>query len=336
MAATLVAPPPSVAEISGACSVSELSLGGTSIHTVPIKMEKHLEFLDFNVNGDLILGASSLTTRHWSGSLWYYRKGINSTDVDNPSKSFARLDLKTGVLDGKFIDVGRMIIGLDSGGVVLVNLNKEGYLEQSVETIEHDDILASFDVWEDGSVATVGGDQRLNILTPDLTVVQSFQPVHGKLVSSVSCSQKPSILVTASREGTVRLWDTRQQRPATTVLNNEQKPCSSVTWNGDQQLIVGCVTGELMLLDVRSQEPLNVTQLCDREVFRVRWSPDKNKLAVSLNDVQIGLVKEVDGMLEKECIDTRHSDYVRGLAWSDDNTLWSAGWDHKVLTHSVQ
>ena len=30
-----------------------------------------------------------------------------------------------------------------------------------------------------------------------------------------------------------------------------------------------------------------------------------------------------------------HRDFVRGLAWSSDTSLWSAAWDSRVEEHTV-
>ena len=192
----------------------------TAVHSnyVPAQMEKHLQFLDFNTSGDFIVGASSLTTRYWSGSIWYYKQGVVEEDVTNPEMCLTGVDLETDVLDGRFVQEKQVVLGLDSGGVVMVTLTKEQdgdrvthYLEQQTAVVEHDDILTGLDVWEnDYSVATVGADQRLNIFSPSLALVHSFHPAHARLITSVACSSMTSILATASREGTVRVWDTRQ------------------------------------------------------------------------------------------------------------------------------
>ena len=308
-------------------------------------MEKHLEFLDFNSNGDLIVGASSLTTRYWSGSVWYYRKGVAEEDIINPEMCLTGLDLETGVLDGRFVQDKQMVLGLDSGGVVMVNLTKEQdgdriiyYLEQRTTAAEHEDILTGLDLWEmDGSVATVGADQRLNIFSPSLALVHTFHPAHARFISSVACSTLPHILATASREGVVRVWDTRQARPARTVYRNETRPPSCITWSGEQEIVVGSSTGDLVVVDIRGKGKENPFEdpIFDREISRMRWSPDRSKLAVAEDDVKVGVVRVKEGQVEVEMVDSRHTDYVRGLAWSGPDTLWSAGWDHKVLKHQV-
>jgi len=339
------APSPSFAEVAGASPISEGSLTAVHSNYVPAQMEKHLEFLDFNSSGDLIVGASSLTTRYWSGSLWYYKKGVVEEDITNPEMCLTGVDLQTGVLDGRFVQDKQMVLGLDSGGLVMVTLTREQdgdrvthYLEQQTAVVEHEDILTGLDLWEmDGSVATVGADQRLNIFSPSLALVHTFHPAHARFISSVACSSMPHILATASREGVVRVWDTRQTRPARTVYRSETRPPSCITWSGEQEIVVGSSTGDLIVLDTRGKgkENLFQDQIFDREVSRFRWSPDRSRLAVAEDDVKVGVVRVKEGQVVVEMVDTRHTDYVRGLAWSGSDTLWSAGWDHKVVKHEM-
>jgi len=340
-----VASSPSLTVTAGSSSMPEESLTLVHSNYVPAQMEKHLEFLDFNSRGDLIVGASSLTTRYWSGSLWYYRKGVVEEDITNPELCLTGVDLETGVMDGRFIQDKQMLLGLDSGGLVMVNLTREQegervthYLEQQAAVVEHEDILTGLDLWDvDGCIATVGADQRLNIFSPSLALVHSYHPAHARFISSVACSSLPHILATSSREGTVRVWDTRQSRPARTVYRREERPPSCITWSGEQEVLVGSSTGELAVLDIRGKgkENLSQEQIFDREVFRFRWSPDKRRLAVVEDDVKVGVVQVKEGQVIVEMVDTRHTDYVRGLAWSGVDTLWSAGWDHKVVTHKI-
>ena len=75
-------------------------------------------------------------------------------------------DWVVGCECGGLVHDKQMVLGLDSGGVVMVNLTKEQdgdiiiyYLEQQTPAVEHEDILTGLDLWEmDGSVATVGAD----------------------------------------------------------------------------------------------------------------------------------------------------------------------------------
>ena len=90
-----------------------------------------------------------------------------------------------------------MVVGLDSGGLVMVTLTKDEdedkmthYLECHTATVEHDDMMTGLDTWSrDNTVATVGMDNRLCVYNPALVMVQSYAPVHAGHVSGVACNQ---------------------------------------------------------------------------------------------------------------------------------------------------
>lgn len=333
---------PSFAEIAGASPVSEAALTPVHSNYVPAQIEKHLEFLDFNSHGDLLIGASSLTTRYWTGSIWCFKKGVTENDAINPARCITGLDIGTGVIDGHFIRDKQSVIGLDSGGVVLMGLTKEQdgdsityYLEQQAEVMEHDDMLTGINTWKDGSIASVGLDNRLNIISPTMALVNSYQPVHSRFVSGVSCSQTLNVVATCSLEGAVRIWDSRQPKPARSVGELESEGCGSLEWCDDQNLIVGSMAGDLVLLDIRGKEKGLRFKFMDRPITRMKWSPERNMLAVAGDDVTTIVVRRIEGQLKTVMQDSLHSDYVRGLSWVSSDNLWSVGWDHKVKSRVI-
>ena len=64
---------------------------------VPAQVDRHLETIVFTSSGDLILGASSLTGRYWTGSLWYYREPEKAPD---PGLSLTGTDIESGTSVG--------------------------------------------------------------------------------------------------------------------------------------------------------------------------------------------------------------------------------------------
>jgi len=315
---------------------------------VPAQLEKHLQFIDFNTSGDFVVGCSSLNTRYWTGSLWCYKSGTEAGDVVNPDKCLTGLDLETGVFEGRFVREDEVVLGLDSGGVMMVNLtsDQEGdkvtsYLEQGVSTVEHDDMLTGLDIWtRDGSVATVGLDNRLCVYNPGLGLLHSYSPVHSGQVTSVSCDQtREHVLATCSRnnDSCVRVWDTRQSKPASTVWRSADchQPPSSLTWlPGSDSLLVGHVTGHVSLIDLRSTNQ-QVTRVSagNRPVYRLRVRGEL--VGVAQDDAVVSVIRVKDQSLEIVLAETKHSDFVRGLAWSQDQTLWSVGWDKSVQTYKL-
>ena len=55
---------------------------------------------------------------------------------------------------------------------------------------------------------------------------------------------------------------------------------------------------------------------------------------MAVDDVKVGVVKVKEGQVEVEMVYSRHSDYVRGLAWSGSDSSYSAGWDNEVASRS--
>ena len=316
---------------------------------VPAQQQKHLQFLDFNKGGDLIMGCSSLNTRYMTGSLWYYKAGTSAEAVTNPEACLTGVDTEAGVMDGKFVREDQVVVGLDTGGLVMVTLTKdeEGdkmthYLECHTATVEHDDILTGLDTWtRDNTVATCGMDNRLCVYNPALVMVQSYHPVHQGHVSGVACNQSSeNIVATCSKnvDMSVRVWDTRESKPAKTVARMTEHPPSTLVWADERTLVVGSVTGTLTRLDTRAvagQSVLDTASVLDRPVFRLRPAPGGKRMAVASDDVGVSVVSLEAGGMSVTKVESGHRDFVRGLAWTSDTRLWSASWDTRVEQHTV-
>jgi len=329
-----------------ASPISEGDFKPVHSNYVPAQQEKHFQLIDFNSKGDLVLGCSSLNTRFWTGSLWYYRSDKEPTQVTDPDQCLTGVDLETGVFDARFLRDDQMVVGLDSGGVTMVTLTREEdgdrlthHLEHHQATVEHDDILTGLDIWKsDATVATCGLDKKVIVYNAALAPVHVYHPAHAGTVTGISCCQSsPHVLATCSRDvdTSVRIWDTREEKPATTIGSWPDCPPSHLTWVGDDKLLVGSLNGQVSLVDVKNHNVLTSVSVGNRPVYRQRLSPCGNKLAVAMDDAVVSVLKISDGSLETLMSETQHGDFVRGLAWKDTNTLWSAGWDHAVIQYTL-
>ena len=216
----------------------------------------------------------------------------------------------------RFIGQNHMIVGQDSGALVLVNLTKERdgnnlthYLETQVDFLiffgcylnvtqapvtEHEDQLTGLDIWEGANktftAATVGQDLRLCVWGSQLELAHSYSPAHTRLISGVSCSpDDPHIVATAGQDGLVKIWDTRVEKPCSTVFRSSTSPPSTLTWTGGEKSLVGTRCGALSLVDPKTPlaQPLSTGQFFDREVRRMRWDGDRKRLAVTADDTLI-------------------------------------------------
>ena len=212
---------------------------------------------------------------------------------------------------------------------------------------EHEDQLTGLDIWEGANntftAATVGQDLRLCVWGSQLELAHSYSPAHSRLISGVSCSPNDGhIVATAAQDGLVKIWDTRVEKPCSTVHRSSTSPPSTLTWAGEK-LLVGTRCGALSLIDPKTPlgEPLSTGQFFDREVRRMRWDGDRKRLAVTADDTLLKVflfrclfekpnhnmqpwllkVVEVKSSVVEVYKDARHTDFVRGLAWKED-TLW--------------
>ena len=215
-----------------------------------------------------------------------------------------------------------MVVGQDNGSLVLINLTKERdseklthYLETQVSlqpywyeisrssnmmsqapVTEHEDQLTGLDIWETAgktsTAATVGQDLRLCIWGSQLELAHCYSPAHTRLISGVACSpESPHLVATAAQDGLVKIWDTRSQKPCSTVHKSSTAPSSTLTWVGEK-LLVGTRCGALSLLDPKTPlaQPVFTGQFFDREVRRMRWDGDRKRLAVTADDALLKVV----------------------------------------------
>jgi len=352
----MTSPGASTSEVASPTCVEAVDikkLAVTHSNYVPAQMDRYIDFIDFSPNGDLTIGASCLTGRYWTGSLWRYREPALAPA---PEKSLTGVDIDTGVVDGRVLGEkgDKVVIALDSGGIELVSLTSEvqddkimHYLERQASPLDqcHDDIITGLDIWGGGvdsaMAATVSQDSSLRVWSQNLTLVHNYRHAHSRPIVGVACHHDhPHLLATASLDLTVRVWDTRQTKPAVVVYRSSSTPPGLVSWQPGEEhsLLVAARTGDAWIQDIRApyrNSSPALTPVMDRELRRAKWAPHNNKLVAVTGDDNRVKVLEVKGtdIQEKYC-DSRHKDYPRGVAWNPvDNSLWSAGWDHQIFQH---
>merc|ERR1712156_190482 len=83
-----------------------------------------------------------------------------------------------------------------------------------------------------------GQDLRLCIWGSQLELAHCYSPAHTRLISGVACSpESPHLVATAAQDGLVKIWDTRSQKPCSTVHRSSTAPSSTLTWVGEKLLV---------------------------------------------------------------------------------------------------
>ncbi|XP_066951299.1 methylosome protein WDR77 isoform X2 [Macrobrachium rosenbergii] len=308
---------------------------------IPCQVEKHLDFITFNKHGHLLMGSSSLTGRYWGGSLWYYETASLAPDVE---KCTSGHEITSGLADGVYLDDETSImIGQDTGTVEFLTIAKTEtgtHLRSVCQLDEHLDVVHCVKVTCNRKNAlTASADMSIRLWDSEgYRVVRLFSVAHSQPVTSVAPHpSNDQIFLSTGMDGNVLLWDLRCLRPASCVYRDWDSKPESVVWTpgpGMDNYVVGTQNGALLL---RSTGNLNESLFSlngfERPIFRMCENPFRpNLIAVCADDSKV-LVVDVQDTLKTKYEDDRHSDFVRGMAWKDTDTLVTCGWDKKVYFH---
>jgi len=324
----------------------------------PNAVDEYIDVLEFGQNNELFLATSSLNRRSWTGDLWWFE---NAEDVPDVEKARTGYRIDSGIAKVKCINANQLVMALDSGALQLVRVNKnkneardtiQHYFEMHPSYCEHDDRISDLDVWrsdgEDVSnlVITGGMDGRIIVWDKNMGIPHSYSPAHPSGVISVSCNQEQnSVFASAGLEGSIKVWDTKENKPCRTIFNDPHLPPAQISWLPSQQnlLLVATKTGKVFVLDTTSGKKVAEFCVMDREIRTIRWSVDRPELcALAGDDVTVHVIKVTTDKNSKCSISTiyskdSHRDFVRGLAWHPvSGVLWSSGWDKQVLPHTIQ
>ncbi|KAG8039889.1 hypothetical protein G9C98_000618 [Cotesia typhae] len=267
----------------------------------PPVLSKHLQFVAVN-DDKTIVGASSLTDRYWSGTVWYF----NGATSLNRKDAYAVTRTESTICDAAFLDDKKFLVTEDSGVLQVLEVVK------APET-----------------------------LTPGIQCTGYVCQHDDSITSTITCvdvmPKNDWIFGSTSLDCEAILWDLRQPKPSSCLHKKEGNGLTSLAWDktNENNVAIGSQSGSVSLIDIRSPD----TVICEitafpRQVHRLRYHPEKNNwLAGCCDDTT---VKVLDPTQHLSLIyqDLRHKDFVRGLAWRKDELL-TCSWDDTILNHEI-
>ncbi|KAK3098735.1 hypothetical protein FSP39_022560 [Pinctada imbricata] len=247
---------------------------------------------NMNIDGGVLLGASSLTGRYWFGSLWYCK---NPEDILCLEKCTAGVQLEAGLGDAVWLDDSKVLVGLDTGGVAVWELTDEYRTFVHVQSaVEHDDMVSSVSVATDKNRAVSGSYDKC-IKVWDMETMSSVTTYRGHydMVQAVKYHPtEPALILSCSQDGRTCLWDTRDQKQVTVLGGFVRNPyplvCldtsplqhspTYVTWNPSSQYnyTVSDESGQIVIKDTRATQDTCIT-FCPhkRSVTKLEYNPDR-------------------------------------------------------------
>jgi len=330
-----------------------------AIHSnyVPAQLHRQLQFLDYNVDGHLVLGCCDLTGRMWTGSLWYYRDPNDAPSVGN---ALTGVDCDSGCVDGKFIgDKQRnMLVACDDGSLhhVALSFSDEGeesggqdsffFLETKAGSQEHEDIITGLDISVDGSKAiTSSYDRTVVVLDVNtLRLEARMSDIHNDIISNVAANRvNLNIIATSANDGIAAAWDIRTTDDCIgKIYQDVSNWPTCVEWlpNSEFHILVGNQSGEVRLYDIRKPNEKGIFhETLDQQIYQIKFSTKRpNLFSVSGDTYKLKVLEINDSSshLTLRYEDRRHNDFIRGMSWHPKtDELFTCGWDQKVLSHLI-
>jgi len=296
------------------------------------------DVIEIAPNGEtIVLAASQFCTRYWSGKLEIF-KALDKVGLSDAA--CGTINLEGGVACARFVSDSKVMVGLDTGCVALIDVAQSD-VSMTASTTEHDGVVATLATCGDRSRAATGSyDRCVKVWSTEYLVCQqTYRPAHVDLVRDVAFHPEgDSVLASVSEDGRIVLWDTRQSRPARELDRLPISRPSCLTFRRNGNLVVGTVSGRLVELDAGFNLPALDLGIHGRSVHRLVVAPHDDTLIASCADEAAVVVTSVDPAQPHVIYSDseRHGDYVRGLAWTvDGGRLLSCGWDRRVVAHDL-
>jgi WD40 repeat protein len=188
----------------------------------------------------------------------------------------------------------------------------------------------------DGSTLALSAYQNAQLW--DVTAGQRMATLRGHTdeIDGIAWSPDGAMLATASRDGSVRLWDAHQHT-ALKVLRSATNPAPiiSVAWSRDsRKLASGNGVGVVQLWDAATGNRLatwngppsdnSSPRFLAEAVYGIGWSPDGQRIAANRYDDYLRIWEARSG---KSIAVLATLTGPNGLAWSPDGRLLSVGTD---------
>ncbi|XP_046833945.1 methylosome protein 50-like isoform X1 [Vespa crabro] len=305
--------------------------------------DKHLQFILVYNENSAILGASNMTDRFWAGTMWYY----NDISDFNRCKAFLTTRTISGISTGAYLEKEKFVIGEDSGLLQILGLVEIPDLDQQeLQSLgyacQHDDTLTTVSVFSDNEHLVTGGmDCCIKVWDiSNLMSIDSFHSSHIDVVTGIDVQQgSNSVFISSSLDNCALMWDTRKRKPAQCIFEKDGCGLTSVSCNpvSNNIVAIGANDGSVTLIDIRNTDDvLFESSVFSRSIHKLLFNPNPERsrqIACCCDDI---VIKVLD--TNEDCTviykDNRHTDFVRGLTWYNDQLL-SCSWDDKILKHTI-
>lgn len=158
---------------------------------------------------------------------------------------------------------------------------------------------------------------------------------HTNTIDSVRWSPDGQHLLTASWDGTIRLWDVRRGRKVLNIYEGHTDQVYMVRWSADgKQFLSASRDKTIRLWDVESGKVIRIYEGHTDAVNGIDFSPDGRQFASASSDKTLRLWDVASGETIRTY--TGHTAQVNEVIFSSDGrSLFSSSWDDSVRQWDV-
>ena len=172
---------------------------------------------------------------------------------------------------------------------------------------------------------------------------QLYRPAHSQPVVSVSCHPtETAVFATASLDGSVLLWDTRQQKPASCVFRDSGTTTTptALLWqpsgSGMGNILIGGIDGKVLYHSTDKRETIASCDVLRRQINKfIRCSTKASSVAVCGNEETVKVFDVSEQELKVFYSSSKHKDIVKDAFWMSESSFLTCGWDKLVFSHSL-
>nr|CAH7756251.1 unnamed protein product [Callosobruchus chinensis] len=190
-----------------------------SFSTKPVVYD-HLLFLDFDRNGNSILGSSDLTGTFWEGTLLYFDKHKKIEDFN-----FSSYYIHTTSSDGKFINENTIALAEDTGNlnILSVDTSQEDISLKSITNIKVIERIPQLAVWDNSSNVLCCSGRAITIADVESnSEVETYRNIHLENIITVdTLRSNTNIFASGGRDHIACTWDLRTEKPSGTYIKNQ-------------------------------------------------------------------------------------------------------------------
>ncbi|XP_018576625.1 protein valois isoform X2 [Anoplophora glabripennis] len=289
-----------------------------------------LFFLDFNENGNCIVGASEVAGTFWEGTLLYFKDKNCMENFD-----YCGHYIYATTSDGKFIALAE-----DTGNINILSLDLDSTI-RPINYFKMIERIPQLSVWNNSCKILSCSERSImiwDIDSIDRKPCKNFDNYHTDRVTSIDTLKKDTnLFLSGGRDRISCLWDLRSPTTPSVIYTNEFSSICSVSWNqdNDNYIVVGTQAGDVYLLDKREPKDfVSVLHCFDGTINRISFK-NSSEFAVCGDVNEVLIVNSNKNSLEILYRNTEHIGPVKDLKWHED-ILYSCGFGKCLIKHTRQ